>query len=137
MGRNDRGQLGDGATNRINQPEKIVAGGVTAIAAGAHQTLFLESNGSLWAMGLNGDEPAGDGSQHAGPQMIVAGGVAHRGGCNHCLFVKTDGSLWAMGDDSYGQLGDQTRRTVYASGKIEPEQIVAGQPATSTTLAKY
>ena len=58
MGRNDLGQLGDGtySTNYpygVNLPEQIIASGVTAIAAGFDFSLFLKSDGSLWAMGYN------------------------------------------------------------------------------------
>ncbi len=51
MGDNTYGQLGDGTYNNTNQPEQIVASGVTAIAAGGYHSLFLKSDGSLWAMG--------------------------------------------------------------------------------------
>jgi alpha-tubulin suppressor-like RCC1 family protein len=47
------GQLGDGTYNNTDQPEQIVASNVTAIAAGGDHSLFLKSNGSLWAMGWN------------------------------------------------------------------------------------
>ncbi len=53
MGYNPFGQLGDGTLNNTNRPEQIVASGVTAIAAGSGHSLFLKSNGSLWAMGEN------------------------------------------------------------------------------------
>ena len=51
MGDNDYGQLGDGTYNNTNRPEQIVASNVTAIAAGGYHSLFLKSDGSLWAMG--------------------------------------------------------------------------------------
>ena len=53
MGYNNSGQLGDGTFNNTNRPEQIVASGVTAIAAGSYHSLFLKSDGSLWAMGHN------------------------------------------------------------------------------------
>ena len=49
-------------TNSINLPQQIVASGVTAIAAGSYHSLFLKSDGSLWAMGYNGDGELGDGT---------------------------------------------------------------------------
>ena len=48
-----RVQLGDGTFNNTNRPEQIVASDVTAIAAGWYHSLFLKSDGSLWAMGAN------------------------------------------------------------------------------------
>ena len=41
--------LGDGTYT--NRPQQIVASNVTAIAAGHQHSLFLKSDGSLWAMG--------------------------------------------------------------------------------------
>jgi alpha-tubulin suppressor-like RCC1 family protein len=121
MGYNNNGQLGDGTLNKTNRPEQIVAGGVTAIAAGGNHSLFLKSDGSLWAMGQNNFGQLGDGTtfSHTNrPEQIVASGVtaiaaggdsgvANSGG-GHSLFLKSDGSLWAMGDNGGGQLGDGT-----------------------------
>ena len=49
--------MGDGTTDggnyETNLPEQIVASNVTAIAAGYRHSLFLKSDGSLWAMGDN------------------------------------------------------------------------------------
>jgi alpha-tubulin suppressor-like RCC1 family protein len=68
MGGNQQGQLGDGAyalypieTNGACIPELIVASNVLAIAAGQYHSLFLKSDGSLWAMGQNTQGQLGDG----------------------------------------------------------------------------
>jgi alpha-tubulin suppressor-like RCC1 family protein len=134
MGRNDSGQLGDGAYPTsfpfgTNQPEQIVASGITAIAAGVDYSLFLKSDGSLWAMGYNGYGELGDGTYGNPafnyctnrPEQIVASGVtAIAAGYAHSLFLKSDGSLWAMGWNTSGQLGDGTLNSTN-----RPEQIVA------------
>ena len=68
MGRDGNGQLGDGIYRvnapyyGTNQPELIVASNVTAIAAGEYHSLFLQSDGSLWAMGNNYNGQLGDGT---------------------------------------------------------------------------
>ncbi len=59
MGDDGFGQLGDGGLARgpfwsTNRPEQIVSSNVVAIAAGIIHSLFLKSDGSLWAMGYNG-----------------------------------------------------------------------------------
>jgi hypothetical protein len=97
---------------------------VTKVAAAANNSLFLKSDGSLWAMGRNQYGELGDGSynQTNRPEQIVAGNVtAIAAGYFHSLFLKSDGSLWGMGYNGYGQLGDGT-----TSNTNRPEQIVAG-----------
>ena len=121
MGYNSYGQLGDGTTTNHLSPEQIVSSNVTAIAAGWDHSLFLKSDGSLWAMGDNAFGKLGDGAtnNHHSPERIVSSGVtAIAGGSDHSLFVKSDGSLWAMGYNSYGELGDGT-----TNNSVTPEQI--------------
>jgi len=130
MGYNYYGELGDGTYGNpafsycTNRPEQIVASGVTAIAAGGGHSLFLKSDGSLWAMGYNQYGQLGDGTLNNTnrPEQIVASGVtAIAAGNAHSLFLKSDGSLWAMGYNFNGQLGDDTMN--FSTNR--PEQIVA------------
>lgn len=119
MGADARGQLGDGhyltnAPYGTNQPELIVSNSVTAIAAGAYHSLFLKSDGSLWAMGYNNAGQLGDGTFIGTnrPEMIVASNVtAIAAGAFHSLFLKSDSSLWGMGANDEGQLGDGSYAT--------------------------
>ncbi len=62
-------------TNSIKPPKQIVASGVTAIAGGTRHSLFLKSDGSLWAMGDNEYGQLGDGTTNNinRPAQIVAG----------------------------------------------------------------
>ena len=133
MGDNGWGQLGDGtfepdlAYSYTNLPEEIVSSNVTAIAAGAAHSLFLKSDGSLWAMGKNLSGQLGDGTHAAAslPEMIVSSNVtAIAAGAYFSLFLKSDGSLWAMGDDSYGQLGDNDWEGFWPNVN-QPEEIVS------------
>jgi alpha-tubulin suppressor-like RCC1 family protein len=128
MGYNYYGELGDGiystdAPYGTNLPEQIVASNVTAIA-GDMQSLFLKSDGSLWAMGYNYYGELGDGTYNNTnqPEQIVASNVtAIAAGYFHSLFLKKDGSLWGMGYNQDGELGDGTYNNT-----SQPEQIVAG-----------
>jgi alpha-tubulin suppressor-like RCC1 family protein len=106
-------------------PEQIVSGGVTAIAAGSAQSLFLRSDGSLWGMGDNGSGELGTGNNFSTnrPEMLLLAGVtAIVGGFTDSAFLKSDGSLWSMGLNQYGELGIGS--TVLATNL--PQQVVAG-----------
>ncbi len=68
---------------------------VTKIAAGGYHSLFLKSDGSLWAVGNNDDGELGDGTTDNDnfntnlPEQIVAGNVtAIAAGGSHSLFLK-------------------------------------------------
>ncbi len=137
MGFNGNGELGDGTpVNTIsgtNRPEQIT-NGVMAIAAGNGFSLFVKSNGSLWAMGANNSGQLGDGTTGTFPnftneinrpeQIVPSGVTAVAAGSAHSLFLKSDGSLWAMGDNTYGELGDGT-----FNNAVLPEQITNGVTA--------
>jgi len=122
------GQLGDGTYNNTNRPELIVSGNVTAVAGGFFHSLFVKSDGSLWAMGWEMDGQLGDGTMGSFPyystnrpvQIVASNVTAVAGGFYHSLFLKNDGSLWAMGGNEFGQLGDGTYNQAN-----QPEQIVA------------
>lgn len=129
MGWNQFGQLGDGTNIRTNHPEEIISSNVVAIALGcdSDHSLFLKSDGSLWAMGYNYYGQLGDGTLNSAnqPEEIISSNVVViSAGYSHSLFVKSDGSLWAMGYDRYGQLGDGAYTTAYPYGTNQPEQIV-------------
>ncbi len=122
VGYNPYGQLGDGVFNLAapfgtNQPQKIVASGVTAIAAGQNHSLFVKNDGSLWSMGWNLNGQLGDGVYNTvppygtnQPQHVVTTNsvTAIAAGNEHSLFIKDDGSLWTMGNNTFGQLGNGT-----------------------------
>ena len=99
----------------------MVAG--SARANIAHHSLFLKTNGSLWAMGSNSSGQLGDGTttQRNSPVQVVSSGVTQvAAGHYHSVFLKSDGSLWAMGSNSSGQLGDGT-----TTNRNSPVQILA------------
>ena len=127
MGDNQWGELGDGTTNISNVPEEIVASNVIAAAVGEYHSLFIKSDGSLWAMGWDGLGQLGDNGPDdfynytTRPEMVVATNVtAIAAGLDFSLFIKSDGSLWGMGDGYEEQLGP-----LPISSISDPVQIVA------------
>lgn len=107
------------ATNSIGSTTSGVATlsvnptqGVTSVAAGGYDSLFIRSDGSLWGNGWNLYGELGIGSNYRQPSpaliatnVILATSSIFRG---HSLFIRSDGTLWGMGDNSWGQLGDGT-----------------------------
>jgi len=110
MGFNYSGQLGDGTNSGFNpNPTPInVASNVVAVAAGLYHSLFVKTDGTMWAMGANSSGQMGTGTilNTNRPVIVASNVVAVAAGYDFSLFVKTDGTLWAMGDNSYGQLGN-------------------------------
>jgi len=84
---------------------------VTKVAVGVTHSIFLKSDGSLWAMGYNLHGELGNGKNvnTNRPQLIVTNGVTDiAAGGDHSMFVKSDGSLWGMGYNFHGELGNGT-----------------------------
>lgn len=84
-------------------------------------SLFLKSNGSLWAMGSNDHGQLGDGTfiQTNRPEQIMVSnvlGIAAAG--NQSLFLKRDGSLWAMGNNSLASWATAQRTTSIIPNKL-------------------
>jgi hypothetical protein len=96
------------------------------LAGGNTQSLFLKTDGSLWAWGNNGYGELGDGTtnQLSTPVQVLTGVAAVAAGDSYTLAIKTDGSLWAWGHNGYGELGDGTTtqrlRPVPVAGFVGP-----------------
>ena len=118
-GVNGSGQLGDGSNQDQVSPVEVRVGGmpmsgVSAISAGGSYSLFLKTDGTVWACGSNSAGELGDGTTNNRntPVQVKLGGVPITGvtaisaGGQHSLFLKNDGTVWAVGENSSGQLGD-------------------------------
>ena len=104
--------------------------GISAISAGRH-SLFVDTNGSLWATGENGLGQLGDGNntdRFSYLRVVDENVTAVAAGYLHSLFLKKDGTLWAMGQNSDGQLGDgtNTSRSVPTQVASDVVAVAAG-----------
>ncbi|WP_334319023.1 immunoglobulin domain-containing protein, partial [Termitidicoccus mucosus] len=143
MGRNEFGQLGDSLTADRRIPvritngyryiagrplELIPLGNVAAVAASAYHSLFLETDGTLYATGNNGSGQFGDGTNTSRrvPMLVATDVTAIAAGINHSLYVKADGRLFAMGNNDSSQLGDGTN-----TSRSSPVQVATDVTAVA------
>jgi alpha-tubulin suppressor-like RCC1 family protein len=119
MGDNYNGQLGNGSTLEsipILDPIRIAADVVQAAAGDSH-SLFLKTDGSLWAMGSNFFGELGDGTpktRRPRPVQIATAVTQVAASGRNSYFIREDGTLWGMGGNAASSLGDGTataRRT--------------------------
>lgn len=118
-GNNTSGQLGDGTTTTPStipsgpvQISTLAANSVSKISAGTNHTLFLKTDGTVWATGANTVGQLGDGTTTprstpfqctglpAGTYIDIAAGAAYS------VFLKSDNTVYVCGDNLYGQLGN-------------------------------
>ena len=135
-GKNDKGQLGDGTKENKSIPvrvqkkteEETFVDNTTkwkAVSAGGKHTVGIDSDGTLWSWGYNGNGQLGDGTIAgiAGTSIPVrlqqkteegafvdntTKWKAVSAGYNYTVGIDSDGTLWSWGRDDDGQLGDGT-----------------------------
>jgi alpha-tubulin suppressor-like RCC1 family protein len=123
-GNNVNGALGDGTTgvDRLYPVPVSSLTGVVQVSAGDFHTLFVRSNGTVWACGNNANGELGDGTttSHSVPTQVpsLSGIIAAAAGEGFSLFLKNDSTVWSCGRNSFGQLGDNS--TV---DKLVPVQV--------------
>jgi alpha-tubulin suppressor-like RCC1 family protein len=113
MGYNYYGQLGNGGNHNSSyygQTTPVsVASHVVAVAAGGYHSLFIKTDGTLWAMGFNGAGQLGNGDPTGAnvltPVFVASNIVMVAAGFVSSQFVKADGTLWTMGENYNGELG--------------------------------
>jgi alpha-tubulin suppressor-like RCC1 family protein len=117
-GHNDSSEIGDGTTTTPRLTPVAVSGltSLSAVAASpadnARHAYALESDGTVWAWGLNDQGQLGDGTntpRRSPVQITTLSSVAGIGaGTDFGAAVTTDGTVWTWGNNSVGQLGDGT-----------------------------
>jgi alpha-tubulin suppressor-like RCC1 family protein len=123
-GHNNRGQLGLGMTTSDKTIPGQINGfnGIVGVASGISFSLFLNSNGTVWACGDNQVGQLGDGTiveRHA-PVLVngISGIIAIATLGASSLYLKNNGTVWASGENTYGQLGDGTNIEKHLPTKV-------------------
>lgn len=101
-GRNNYGQLGNGATEEQLQPARVGDENDWAdISAGTTHVLARKTDGSLWAWGRNNLGQIGDGTTEDRHEPVRIGEdydwTVVAAGAEHSLALKADGSVWGWG----------------------------------------
>lgn len=110
---------------------------VTQVSAGQFHSLFLKSDGTVWAVGNNGSGELGDGTttQRCTVVQVLTTASGHpalssvveiAAGAGFSLARTSDGKVWAWGSNSVNQLGDGTTTSRSYADKVK----VAGSPPT-------
>lgn len=127
FGRDNVGQLGDGAAGTVRSSPVQVGSGTDwlKVAGGGSFSLASKTNKTLWAFGNNGSGRLGIGSVSSKSTPVQVGAFTDwenfDGGDAHGAGIRSNGTLWTWGANDAGQLGDGTD-----VNKSTPVQIGSG-----------
>ncbi len=100
------GQFGSPETLRLS-PVQIVAAGVASVATGAFHTMWVKTDGTLWAVGNNGYGQLCDNTQtlRSIPVQVATGVSAVYAANNVTMVLKTNGTIWVAGEGVFNPSG--------------------------------
>ncbi len=104
-GYNGDGELGDGTKGGWKTiPERVGnLTGIVSVAVGYDHSLFVKSDGTVWACGSNIGGQLGDGSfteRDSPVQVSSLTGIKTVAAGGYCsFFIKNNGDVWACGED--------------------------------------
>jgi alpha-tubulin suppressor-like RCC1 family protein len=119
-GLNTSGQLGDGTTTSRLYPVQVKntdgsnLTNIVQVSLGESYTIYLSTNGNVYATGSNLYRQLGDGSTatrlnpvqvKTNPSIYISNIAQVSAGRFHTLFLSIDGFVYAVGLSSSGQLG--------------------------------
>lgn len=98
------GRLGNGKTDWINKPEKIIENVKFKEIDGWEHALAIDENGNIWAWGNNNDGQVGDGTTEDRliPKQITENVefVKIAVSINSSIAIDVDGNIWIWGAES-------------------------------------
>jgi alpha-tubulin suppressor-like RCC1 family protein/plastocyanin len=139
------GHLGLNSTVDYSSPTQLpgtwgrpTTGGGNPIAGGEDQNLALKTDGTLYTWGRPnqgqlGRPPYGETANRSAPAGQVPGTTWNGVFCGqeHSAATKSDGTLWAWGNNTYGQMGDNSRTQrsspIQVPGTWDPLKTVGGR----------
>jgi alpha-tubulin suppressor-like RCC1 family protein len=143
-GLNSNGQVGDGTGGISWLTPQLVSGlsGATQIAAGAHHTCAVLSDGTVSCWGRGADGRLGNGSTANAIAPVAVSGLTSvtriAAGDFHTCALLGDGTVRCWGEGAWGQLGDgsasQRNTPTAVSNLSNVTQIEAGRRHTCALL---
>lgn len=139
------GKLGDGTTDRRFTPVQVKKQdgtlvtnmtNVIQVSAGYDHSLFLRSDGTVYASGLNTNGQLGNGTKtrFLNPVQVtnMTNVIKISAGLEFSLFLTSTGTVYACGNNRYGQLGPGVSAIEY----LNPVQVIEqnGNPLTNIKL---
>lgn len=115
--------------------------GIIQAAMGEYHTLFLHSDGSVYAIGFNGAGQLGDGTTTSRTTPVQVFGIGAGSGViaiaatgNNSYALKADGTVLAWGYNTYGGVGDNT-----TENRLTPVTVSGFDPGSGivTITANY
>jgi len=142
-GRNETGQVGDGAPGPDNDqltpveilsefPTRLLGAGGIDVNWRSHSCALLA--GDVWCWGYNAQGQIGDGTTELRPRPVRVEGIDDASwlavGGRHTCAVRESGGVLCWGDDDFGQVGDGEGDPMHtrpvSAGASSSVQIVAG-----------
>jgi LAS superfamily LD-carboxypeptidase LdcB len=110
-GSNNAGQLGNGTSTWLPNPEPVlIMENVIAVSAGVVHTMAIKNNFDLYTWGGNETGKLGNGSWNWGanpnPARVLTDVIAVSAGDTHSMAIRGDNSLWTWGRNHTGALGN-------------------------------
>ena len=88
---------------------------------GTNHTVFLKTDGTVWAWGNNSNGQLGNGTTDQSDVPVQVGGIsgvtAVAAGYQYTAALKVDNTVWTWGNNNYGQLGNGA-----TTGSLTPVQ---------------